>query len=116
MKVRKSRPSIAIITDTDSSIPDEIADQLNIIQVPSNIHIGEQTLRACVDIDDAGIFDHADRAEKYPNLPQVVYRRYRLASHRLLVKDLSNRVTRRVFYFNLPQVTNFYHHVILLQI
>ena len=59
-------PSVTIITDTDSSIPPEIAAQLDIHQVPINIHFGEQSLRATVDINDAGLFERVDRGEKYP--------------------------------------------------
>jgi len=58
--------SIAIITDTDSSIPADVARRYNIRQVPINLHFGDQTLRACVDIDDVGLFARVDRGEPYP--------------------------------------------------
>jgi DegV family protein with EDD domain len=53
--------SIAVITDTDSSLPPEIAARYDIRQVPINLHFGEQTFRACVDIDDTALFDRVDR-------------------------------------------------------
>ncbi len=36
-------PSVTIITDTNSSIPPDIAAKLDIQQVPINIHFGEQS-------------------------------------------------------------------------
>jgi DegV family protein with EDD domain len=57
---------IAIITDTDSSIPADVATRYAIRQVPINLHFGDETLRACVDIDDAGLFARVDRGEPYP--------------------------------------------------
>ena len=45
--------SIAIITDTDSSLPTDVAARYNIRQVPINIHFGQETFRTGVDIDDA---------------------------------------------------------------
>lgn len=57
---------IAIITDTDSSLPVTIAAQYGIQQVPINIHFGEETFRAAVDIDDAEAFTRIDRDGKLP--------------------------------------------------
>jgi DegV family protein with EDD domain len=57
---------IAIVTDTDSSLPAEVAARHNIRQVPINIHFGQETFRACVDIDDAGLFARVDRGGDYP--------------------------------------------------
>jgi DegV family protein with EDD domain len=59
-------PPVTIITDTDSSIPPEIATKLNIHQVPINIHFGDVSLRATVDLNDADLFERVDRGEKYP--------------------------------------------------
>jgi fatty acid kinase fatty acid binding subunit len=59
-------PSVAIITDTDSSLPPELAARYGIRQVPISVHFGQDTLRAAVDIDDASLFARVDREGKYP--------------------------------------------------
>jgi DegV family protein with EDD domain len=57
---------ISIITDTDSSLPVEIANQYNITQVPITIHFGESTYTTGVDINDAILFEIIDQAKKLP--------------------------------------------------
>jgi DegV family protein with EDD domain len=59
-------PPIAIITDTDSSLPADIAAQCGIRQVAINIHFGQETLATGVDIDDARLFARVDREGKLP--------------------------------------------------
>jgi DegV family protein with EDD domain len=59
-------PSIAIITDTDSSLPADVAARYGIRQVPISVHFGQETLRASLDIDDASLFKRVDREGKYP--------------------------------------------------
>jgi fatty acid kinase fatty acid binding subunit len=58
--------SIAIITDTDSSLPTELAARYGIRQVPISVHFGQETLRAAVDIDDTALFARVDREGRYP--------------------------------------------------
>ncbi len=58
--------SIAIITDTDSSLPADVAARYNIRQVPINIHFGQETFRTGVDIDDARLFARIDRTGQVP--------------------------------------------------
>jgi len=43
---------IAIITDTDSSLPVELASQYGIRQVPITIHFDDSSYTTGVDIDD----------------------------------------------------------------
>jgi DegV family protein with EDD domain len=57
---------IAIVTDTDSSLPAAVAAQYGIQQVPINIHFGAETFRAGMDIDDAEAFVRIDRDGKLP--------------------------------------------------
>ena len=58
--------NIAIITDTDSSIPFELAARKNIYQVPVTVHFGEQSYEAVYAINDADTFGRIDREGKLP--------------------------------------------------
>ncbi|NPV77490.1 MAG: DegV family protein [Anaerolineae bacterium] len=58
--------SIAVITDTDSSLPGHIAAQYGIQQVPITIHFGNETLIAGLDIDDRRLFERIDRSGRLP--------------------------------------------------
>ena len=58
--------SIAIVTDTDSSLPADVAAQYGIRQVAINIHFGEEAYQAAVDIDDAQVFVRIDREKVLP--------------------------------------------------
>jgi DegV family protein with EDD domain len=55
-------PSVAIITDTDASLPAEVAAR----QVPIMIHFGQEMLKAGEEIDDAALFARVDREGKLP--------------------------------------------------
>jgi DegV family protein with EDD domain len=57
---------IAIITDTDSSLPAELAAGYAIQQVPITIHFGEQSFIDGVEIDNSSLFDRIDRLGKLP--------------------------------------------------
>ena len=59
-------PAIAIITDTDSSLPNDFADLHGIRQVSINIQFGEETLRSNVDIEDAELVARIDREGRMP--------------------------------------------------
>jgi DegV family protein with EDD domain len=59
-------PSIAIITDTDASLPDEVATRYGIQQVPIAVHFGEKTFKTGVDINDSSLFKRVDREGKLP--------------------------------------------------
>ena len=59
-------PKIAIITDTDSSLPPAIAQQFNILQVPITIHFDGETFTTGVDIDDRLLFEKVDQYRRLP--------------------------------------------------
>ena len=58
--------SIAIITDSDASLPADMAARYSIRQVPILIQFGVETFRTEIDIDDAGLFARIDREGKLP--------------------------------------------------
>lgn len=57
---------IAIITDTDSSLPGELAKQYGIVQVPIIIQFGEESIKDVYEIDNDTIFARIDREGKLP--------------------------------------------------
>ncbi|NIS83411.1 MAG: DegV family EDD domain-containing protein [Anaerolineales bacterium] len=57
---------VAIVTDTDSSIPLDVAARYSIIQVPVNVHFGEEVFETGVDIDDVQLFERVDREGQLP--------------------------------------------------
>ena len=57
---------VAIVTDTDASLPADIAKRAGIFLVPISIQFGFQSLDAGVDINDASLFERVDREGKVP--------------------------------------------------
>ncbi len=58
--------NIAIITDTDSSLPVHLTVQGGIRQVPINRDYRGWTYQTSVDLDDHLLFEMLNRLEKYP--------------------------------------------------
>jgi DegV family protein with EDD domain len=58
--------SIAIVTDTDASLPADLADRYHIRQVPIAVHFGTQTFMSGVDIEDTSLFERVDREGELP--------------------------------------------------
>jgi DegV family protein with EDD domain len=58
--------SIAIITDTDASLPVDLADRYGIRQVPIIVQFGEEALKTTEEIDDAQMFARINREGKLP--------------------------------------------------
>jgi DegV family protein with EDD domain len=59
-------PRIAIITDTDSSLPLDLASEYNIVEVPIIVQFGDESYRDVYDIDNAEVFARVDREGKLP--------------------------------------------------
>ena len=59
-------PKIAIITDTNASLPDELITKHHIIQVPIQIQFGEESYTTGVDIDDQKLFELIDARNVLP--------------------------------------------------
>lgn len=58
--------NIAIITDTDSSLPQDLASHYGITQVPITIHFGDESYTTGVDIDDYSLFQKVDKINRLP--------------------------------------------------
>lgn len=59
-------PNVVIITDSDSSIPPDLAKKYNILQVPITIHFDDETYVTDVDINDFELFELIDKKNKLP--------------------------------------------------
>lgn len=57
---------IAIVTDTDSSLPLELSNNLSISQVPIIIQFGEESFKDIYDIDNVTVFARIDKDGKLP--------------------------------------------------
>ena len=57
---------IAIITDTDASLPVELAARYGIRQVPIVVQFGDEQLLTGIDINDEGLFARIDREGRLP--------------------------------------------------
>jgi DegV family protein with EDD domain len=59
-------PRIAIITDTDSALPGELAKKYGIVQVPIIVQFGEESIQDVYGIDNETIFTRIDKEGKLP--------------------------------------------------
>ena len=59
-------PKIALITDTNASLPPEMITKYQIIQVPIHIQFGDESYITGVDIDDAKLFEMVDARQIFP--------------------------------------------------
>lgn len=56
----------AIITDSDASLPSEVAARYDIVQIPIMVQFGEESFKAGDEINDAETFARIDRNGKLP--------------------------------------------------
>ena len=59
-------PKIAVITDSDSSLPADLAARYQIQQVPIAVQFGSQSFRTEIDMDDVALFARVDQENKLP--------------------------------------------------
>jgi DegV family protein with EDD domain len=59
-------PRIAIVTDTDASLPLELAKRYGIAQVPIVVQFGEESYRDVYELDNAATFARIDREGQLP--------------------------------------------------
>lgn len=59
-------PEIAIVTDTDCSLPLELSERYGIRQVPITIHFGEDMYTSGKDIDDRMLFENIRKRGRMP--------------------------------------------------
>lgn len=57
---------LAIVTDTDASLPHELAAQHGILQVPISILFGEESFDTGININDAQLMERINRENKLP--------------------------------------------------
>jgi DegV family protein with EDD domain len=57
---------ISIITDSDASLPHDLAAKYNIRQVPITVHFGDEVYETGVDIDEAQVFARIDKEGVLP--------------------------------------------------
>lgn len=58
---------IAFVTDTDCSLPEDLAARYHIQQVPITVQFGEDSYLTGVSIDDSALFERVDRENKLPS-------------------------------------------------
>lgn len=57
---------IAVVTDTDASLPADLVESYGIYEVPINIHFEDEQFEAGVDIDDEALFARVDQEKRLP--------------------------------------------------
>jgi DegV family protein with EDD domain len=58
--------AIAVVTDTDSSLSNEMAANLNIYHVPISIHFGDEILKSNMEVDDAALVARIENEKVLP--------------------------------------------------
>lgn len=59
-------PKIAIVTDTDASLPHDLAAKYNIQQVPITVHFGDEVFESEVDLFEGEMFARIDKEGVLP--------------------------------------------------
>jgi DegV family protein with EDD domain len=58
--------NVHVITDTDSNLPQDLAKQYGIVQVPITIQFGDESFKDCLEIDNPAMFARIDKTAKLP--------------------------------------------------
>jgi len=58
--------AIGIVTDSDASLPADLAENKGIHVVPINIHFGDEAFETGVDMDDVALFERVDQEKALP--------------------------------------------------
>lgn len=99
--------AVKIVSDTVNGIPAEIAQQLEIINVPLRVNFGTETLRDCVDISPEAFLDRLATSKQFPTTSQPpagdfleVFQKLRAAGHDVLCILLSQKLSGTVMSAN----------------
>jgi fatty acid-binding protein DegV len=65
-------PAIAIVTDTNASLPLELIQNFSIFQVPQSVNFSSESYEAVYQIDDAALFKRVDRENVCKPLPHPI--------------------------------------------
>jgi DegV family protein with EDD domain len=60
-------PKIALMTDTDCNLPEDLTARYQIQQVPITVQFGQESYLTGVGIDDATLFERIDHENKLPS-------------------------------------------------
>jgi DegV family protein with EDD domain len=65
--LKETMSKIVIITDTDSSLPQQMATEFGICQVPIGIHFDGESYTTGLDMDDRLLFEKVDKLKRLPS-------------------------------------------------
>lgn len=85
-------PKISIVTDTDSSLPESVASNYGILQVPISIHFGEDGIENDFSIDNKALFARIDKEGRLPTTAAPTPGEFADGFREAFEKDASNEL------------------------